>query len=160
MKKTWMPTTAAVLQLLASIPYLVISFQLFFSPRLLPENVGGTQVWAPIGFIVWLPFALPVLLGGISALIRRAWGMALIGALLPLALTFLLAPWQGTRIGMALFFFTSLPRPVCQAIEFLGYLFMVSAAVLIVWSRGEFLGRKSAAEHLFGPPKGWRGTDD
>lgn len=160
MKRTWMPLAAAALQFLASIPFLVLAFELFASPRSLPENVGGTQIWAPVGVIIWFPFAVPLLLGGISALIRRAWGMALIGAVLPLALTVILSPWQATRLGMAFFFFTDLPYAFCQSLEYSTYFFMVASAVLVVWSRGEFSGRKSAAEHLFGPPKGWTGPED
>ena len=158
MNRTWKPVVASVLQFLASIPYLVAALELYFVPGFLPEEIGGGRIWAAVGFLVWFPFALPLLIGGTSALTRRAWGLAFIGAVAPLALTFLLSPWQGTRIGMAFFFFSSLPQPVCQAIEFLAYVFMVASAVLIALSRREFTGRRSAAEHIYGPPNWWHGT--
>jgi hypothetical protein len=160
MKKTWMPPSAAALQFLASAPYLVLSLELYFVPGYLPDALGGGRIWGAVGFLVWFPFALPLLVGGFSSLLRKAWGVALIGTLLPLVLTVFLAPWQGTRISTALFYSTSFPRVLCQIIEFLAYLFMVAAAVLMVWARDEFTGRKSAAEHLYGPPKGWKGTED
>jgi hypothetical protein len=160
MKKRWMPIVAAVLQFLASIPYLFLSVALFIFPDFLPEALGGTQIWAPVGFVVWFPYAVPLFIGGISALIRKAWGLALIGAVTPMALTVLLRPWQGNSVGMALFFRSPIPWPICQSLEVLVGLFMVAAAVLVVWSRKEFSGRQSFAEHLYSPPKWWRGTGE
>jgi hypothetical protein len=155
-----MPIAAAILQFLASIPYLVLSLELYFIPGFLPPELGGGRIWAAVGFIIWFPFALPLLLGGVSSLMKKAWGVSLIGAVSPLALTVFLAPWQGTRIGLAFFYSTSLPRVVCETTEFLAYLFMVVAAVLIIWSKDEFASRRSAAEHLYSPPKWWRGSEN
>jgi hypothetical protein len=127
---------------LASIPYLVLSAQ--------------------SDLFLWLPYASPLLAAGVFSLTRKAWWLAFVGAVLPLVLTVLLAPYappQGRLLGMAFFFLTPLASPFYQAIEFLAYLFMVCSAVLLVWSKAEFPG-KSAADHLFGPPEGWQGTRD
>jgi len=159
-KRTWRPVLAGVLQILACLPYIFSALELYFWPRDLPVSAGGGKIWEPIGVLVWVPFILPLVLGSISSLIRKAWGLALIGALLPLVFTVLAAPWSVTSIGTALFYRTEWPLGVCRAIEFSVYAFMVLAAALVVWSRREFTGRSSAGEHLYGPPKGWHRSED
>ena len=156
MKRTWMPLTAGLLLAAAALPYFVVAVRFFIHPENLPQNLGGTQIWAPVGFVIWLPFIAPLLLGMVSAFIRRTWGLVVACAILPLAFTVILGPWMETNISKALFFSTPLPMGVCRVIEFVAYLLMVAAAVLTVMSRKTaFVGRKSAAEYLYGPPKGW-----
>ncbi len=159
-KRTWRPIVAGVLQMLACIPYVFCAIELFFFPRDLPATAGGGPVWAPIGIIVWLPFLLPLLAASISALTRRAWGLALFGGLAPLVLTVLASKWSVTSIAMALFYWTELPLSTGRLIEAGVYGSIVVAAALLVWSRREFVGRTSAAEQLYGPPKWWKGSED
>ena len=159
-KRTWRPIAAGIMQMLACFTYIFCAIELFFFPRNLPDSAGGGPVWAPIGIIVWLPFLLPLAVASVSAVTRRAWGLALIGGLLPLVLTVLASAWSVTSIGMALFYWTPLPLGVCRIIEFAVYGLIVLAAALIVWSRREFIGRTSAAEQLYGPPKGWKRSED
>jgi hypothetical protein len=156
MVKTWRPFIAGLLLLSASIPYVLFSLDAFLNPRYLPANVGGGRVWAPVGIIIWFPFILPLWLGSTAAFLRKAWALALIGAALPIALSVMLSPWQGTSVGLAFFYVTSLPYRACQFLELLVYLWMIAAIVLAAISRQEFRGRLSAAEHLYGPPKWYR----
>jgi hypothetical protein len=159
MKRTWMPLTAGLLLGIASVPYFVAAMRFFIHPGNLPQSAGGTQIWAPVGLVIWLPFIAPLLLGMVSALLRRTWGLVVACALLPLAFSVVLSPWTETSIAKALFFSTPLSMAVCNVLEFLTYLFMVAAAVLAVISRKTaFIGRESAAGYLYGPPKGWNKT--
>ncbi len=159
-KRTWRPIVAAVMQMLACLPYIFCAIELYFWPRNLPVNAGGGRMWAPIGVIVWLPFLLPLAIASVAAVTRRAWGLALIGGLLPLVLTVLAAPWSVTSIGAALFQYAPVSLATGRLIEFVTYGFLVLAAALLVWSRREFVGRTSAAEQLYGPPKGWKRSEE
>ena len=159
MKRTWMPLTAGLLLALASVPYFVAAARFLVHPENLQQSMGGTQIWAPVGFVIWLPFIAPLLVAMGSAFARRTWGLVAVCALLPLAFAVILSPWTETSIAKALFFSTPLPMGACRVLEFVAYLFMVTAAVLVVISRKTaFVGRKSATEYLYGPPKGWNKT--
>ncbi len=157
-KKKWMPLTAGLMLAAASVPYFVAATRFFFHPENLPGSLGGTRIWAPAGFVVWLPFLLPLMLGMVSALIRRTWGLVVACAVMPLVFTILLSPWTETSIAKALFFSTTIPYGACNLLEFVTYTLMVAAAVLAVVSRKTaFSGRESATEYLYGPPKWWHG---
>lgn len=159
MKRSVEATAAAVLEILASVPYFIGSVAFFIVPTFLPQKYGGTQIWGPTGFVVWFPFAVPLLAGGICAIVRRAWAMALIGAIWPLVWTVLVSPWGYTGIGTVPLI-KSLSPDIRETVVVLVYLFMVVAGILLLLSRKEFKGRQSFSEHLYGPPKGWHGPED
>ena len=168
-KRTWRPIVAGVMQMLACLPYVFCAIELFIWPRdlsstagggLVPQVVNGGKIWEPIGVIVWMPYILPLAMASIAAVTRRAWRLALIGGLLPLVLTVVLAPFAGTRIGLALYYYTPVSLVIGRLVEFTAYGFLALAAALIVWSRREFVGRTSATEYLYGPPKGWKRSDE
>ena len=89
----------------------------------------------------------------------RAWGLAFLGAVAPLAFTLLLAPFGWLRLGPE-YVVRSLPVSVRYSFDALVYLLMAAAAVLLYRSRNEFKGRRSAAEHLFSPPRRPVNTED
>jgi len=168
-KRTWRPVVAGVMQMLACFPYIFFAIELFIWPRdlaptagggLVPKVEGGHPVWAPIGVVVWLPFLLPLAIASVAAVTRRAWRLALVGGLLPLVLTVVLAPFAGTSIGTALLQYSPASQAAARAVELTTYGFLVLAAALLVWSRREFVGRTSATEYLYGPPKGWKRSDE
>jgi hypothetical protein len=152
MKKTWKPIIAGILMLLACVPYVIASIRWYITPGFLPDNLGGGPIWAPLGFILLIPFGLPLLSGAICAMVRRAWGLAFLGAVTPLVFTVLLTPWGWTRVGIE-YVVQSQPPPIRLTFTILVYLMMVAAAILLFLSRKEFKGRKSSTEHLFSPPK-------
>jgi hypothetical protein len=88
-------------------------------------------------------------------MVRRAWGLAFLGAVTPLVFTVLLTPWGWTRVGIE-YVVQSQPPPIRLTFTILVYLMMVAAAILLFLSRKEFKGRKSSTEHLFSPPKKYR----
>ncbi len=155
MKNTWKPTVAAVLMLAASIPYCVASTRWFQEPGFFPETMGGGPIWPWLGLILLFPFALPLIAGAVCALVRRAWVLALIGALTPLAFSVLLSPWGWVRIGPE-FIVRHQQDTVRNTVTVLVFAFIIVAAVLLYLSRKEFSGRSSSAEHLFGPPKKYK----
>ena len=159
-KRTWRPVVAGVMQMLACFPYIFFAIELFIWPRDLSPTAGGGPVWAPIGVVVWLPFLLPLAIASVAAVTRRAWRLALVGGLLPLVLTVVLAPFAGTSIGTALLQYSPASQAAARAVELTTYGFLVLAAALLVWSRREFVGRTSATEYLYGPPKGWKRSDE
>ena len=160
MKKTWKPTVAAALEILASVPYLAGSVTFFIIPTFFTDENGVTfRMWGPVGLILWLPFAVPLLAGGVSAIIRRAWGLSIIGAIVPLIMTILLTPWGYPGIE-TVFVFSSLPPYVRLALVNSIYVLMAVAVLLLLMSRREFAGRLSVAEYLYSPPKWWRPTVD
>ena len=149
MKKTWKPIVAGLLLLPASVPYLIATVAVLRNPPNLPQEVGGGEAWAPVGLIIWMPFALPLILGGIAALMRKAWGLAFIGAAAPLVLTVILSPWRSTDIGTASFFDAAIPSVRILVVVSV-YVAMVAAVVLLILSRKEFVGRRSVGEQLYG----------
>ena len=152
MKKTWKPIVAGILMFLACIPYFIASVRWYFTPDVLPDSLGGGPVWAPLGFVLLIPFGLPLLSGSICAMVRRAWGLSFIGAVVPLVFTVLLTPWGWTRVGIEYVVRSESP-PIRLFFTILVYLIMVVAAILLFFSRKEFKGRKSTTEHLFSPPQ-------
>jgi hypothetical protein len=159
MKKTWRPVAAGALMIAASLPYWVASTRWFGTREFFPDELGGGQVGSWLGIIVLLPFAFPLVAGAICAMMRKAWGLAFLGAVAPLVFTLLLAPFGWVRIGPE-YVVRSLPAFVRYPFDALVYLLTAVAAVLIYRSRNEFQGRRSAAEHLFSPPKRPANSED
>jgi hypothetical protein len=152
MQKTWKPVIAGLLLFAASIPYCIASTRWFVYPENLPDNVGSGPIWPYLGLIILVPFALPMIAGGICALLRRAWGLAFLGAIVPLFVTLLLLPYGWVRIGPE-YVVRSYSAFIRYPFITLVYLMIAGAAVLLYLSRKEFKGRKSSTEHLFSPPK-------
>jgi hypothetical protein len=151
MKKTSKPVVAAAFMIAASLPYWVASTRWLVTREVFPDELGGGPIGSWLGIIVLVPFAFPLVSGAICAILRRAWGLAFLGAVAPLAFTLLLAPFGWVRLGPE-YVVRSLPVSVRYSFDALVYLLMAAAAVLIYRSRNEFRGRRSAAEHLFSPP--------
>jgi hypothetical protein len=155
MKKTWKPIAAAVLMLAACFPYCVASTRWFQEPGFFPETMGGGSIWPWLGLILLFPFALPLIAGAICALVRSAWIFTMVGVITPLLFTALTAPFGWVRIGPE-FIVRHQSDSVRTLVTILVYAFIIAAALLLYLSRKEFSGRKSSAEHLFGPPKKYK----
>jgi hypothetical protein len=101
-KLTWRPVVAGVLEIMASTPYFLASLTFFLFPARMKDadtymtgatTPGVAEVWAPVGLVMWLPFALPLAVGGACALVRKGWDLAFLGPIVPLFLTVLSVLW-------------------------------------------------------------------
>ncbi len=135
-KRTWKPLAAGLLLALACLPYIYAALDLNFGPAVNESH----SFRPPPAVLVWLPFILPLVVGSVSAWTRRFWGVALIGALLPLVFRPFSRAWTANSISAVINWHTRLPDQTCRAIELGMYIFMLLAAVIVVWSRAEFSG--------------------
>ena len=83
-KKTWMPTTAGILDIISGSCGLIGTFMFIFlggAMRFVPDV---PQFLAPFFMALSIPLAIVSILaivGGIYALQRKAWGLALAGSI-------------------------------------------------------------------------------
>lgn len=153
MKKTWKPVMAGVLQIMTSIPYLAGSVMLFIFPKFIHDESGLTyQLWWPLGLVLWLPWVVPLWVGGICAIKRKSWVVALISPILPLFMTALLIPYGYPGIEVV-FVFNPLSTQIRMIVVNSIYALMAIAALLLLIARKEFMGMQSAAEYIYSPPK-------
>ena len=75
--KTWKPTTAGILSILAGALSLVMAV---LRITISPVDTSGF-VFQPSFGIVCIPFGLIAIVGGIFAIRRQVWGLALAGAI-------------------------------------------------------------------------------
>jgi hypothetical protein len=77
-KRTWMPTTAGILAIVAGSIDLAISL-----PIVIYTAIEGGTTWQEFGVLlaILIPYAIVALIGGVFALKRKVWGMALAGAI-------------------------------------------------------------------------------
>jgi hypothetical protein len=89
MIRTWMPTVGGILSIVIGSINLILSVLIiiglaaFFASSYYP-NYSGSGVSATLGALIFLPiFIISVvsIIGGIFALRRRLWGLALAGAI-------------------------------------------------------------------------------
>lgn len=84
MEKTWRPITAGILDIIAGVAMLFACFWLVLAGGL-TFFVGEVPQWVPaLLFGLAIPFALLAILaviGGIYAIKRKVWGMALAGSI-------------------------------------------------------------------------------
>ncbi len=91
MKKTAMPATAGSLSILAGIANILVAFLLFLGMLVIQGAIGFVAVpfWIPVNipavlFLLSIPFVAAgvlALVGGIYAVQRRKWGLALAGSI-------------------------------------------------------------------------------
>jgi hypothetical protein len=96
MKKTWMPTTAGALTITSGLFGLLIACGMALASMFAGDAMGwaGASPWTPINFqilIGWMAAPLIMvsvlaIIGGIFALQRRAWGLALAGSIAALVI--------------------------------------------------------------------------
>lgn len=84
MEKTWRPLTAGVLNIIAGVAILFVCFWLALAGGI-TSVVGDVPQWVPVLlFALAIPFALMSILaviGGIYAIKRKVWGLALAGSI-------------------------------------------------------------------------------
>jgi len=90
MKKTWMPGLAGTINMAAGLVGLALSFGLVMVYMMVGDalNFAGVTVWLPFHIMAglwWLTFPLTVcsalaLAGGILAIQRKAWAVAMAGS--------------------------------------------------------------------------------
>ncbi len=90
MKKTAMPATAGSLSILAGVANMLVAFLLFLGMLVIQGAIGFVAVpfWVPVNvpavlFLLNIPFVAAgvlALVGGIYAIQRRKWGLALAGS--------------------------------------------------------------------------------
>ena len=103
MERTWKPTAAGILCIILGVIGVPISILINVTILVVSGEPGGTEL--PIATIVgcWILGAITVIIpivGGIYALRRRAWGLALAGSICALILTII----AGFYLGGVLFY--------------------------------------------------------
>jgi hypothetical protein len=86
MEKTWKPTVGGVLAIIAGVPELIIG-ALFATGVGLFGGIFGVG-WLSAIFAPLIVFGIIAIVGGICALQRRVWGLALAGSICAL-----IGPW-------------------------------------------------------------------
>jgi hypothetical protein len=94
MEKTWMPKVAGTLSIVAGVINLLAAFLLFLGTLVVQGIVGFVAIpfWIPFNAsIVLLALSLPFLVcgvlaivGGVYAVQRKKWGLALAGSIMAL----------------------------------------------------------------------------
>ena len=104
-EKTWMPTAAGVLCLVVGTIDILVGIITTVLTRMLGAVMGFGGILGILGAIGWLPiaFGIVVIIGGVYALQRRGWGMALAGAICALI-------WPLTALGIAAIIFVVLAK--------------------------------------------------
>jgi len=84
---TWMPLTAGILDLVAGIPALIIGIVLAASLGMLGALIGGLGGVPGVGAIMGaiavplIIFAIIAIVGGVFAIRKRTWWLALVGSI-------------------------------------------------------------------------------
>ncbi len=155
-KKTiWFPTVAAVLLIAAAVPYFAASVRWFMAPAVIPQDLGGGNVWPWVGVMILVPFWTPLIIGSICAFARKAFGLAFVCALAPSIMTIVLRPWGWEDVGIG-YLVSSSSVYLYGLLTSLHFAVMAAAALLLLFSRRTFREQESSSERLYGPPKNWR----
>jgi len=80
MEKTWKPTTAGILSIVAGVLNLIVGIALAATDVMLLGPIIGLPVLGPLAAVLII-LGIVSLVGGIFAVQRRIWGMALAGAI-------------------------------------------------------------------------------
>jgi hypothetical protein len=80
MEKTWKPTTAGILSIVAGVLNLIVGIALAATDVMLLGPIIGLPVLGPIAAVL-IVLGIVSLVGGIFAIQRRIWGVALAGAI-------------------------------------------------------------------------------
>jgi hypothetical protein len=77
--KTWKPTTAGILGIIAGALAIIFAFAMFHRHEVigLLSHGGRWRVWGVIALLM----GIMSIIGGVFALMRKAWGAALAGAI-------------------------------------------------------------------------------
>ena len=131
MKRTWKPMVAGILDLIIAIPAFV-GYLCIGIVGLLENNLGAVA-----GFFLAAPAIAP-LIGGICALRRRIWWLALAGSVLPLILRSLIGGvwWTGWPIR-SLYYYTNYLY-LGNILNFLVLALVIMPIILIALSKKEF----------------------
>lgn len=128
---------AGTLDIILSLPSFVWS--LWFGLALFFSGNQKGEALAPL-FLIGAAFWIPTLAGGICALCRRLWWLALFGSVLPPVLS-LFTFTRGVRPIWALWVpYVNIPLIVSlnRLFDFLGYAIVLVAIILIALSQKEF----------------------
>lgn len=113
MRKTWMPTTAGILSIVAGGLSILVGLIIasIASIALASANYTGpgdrfwTTAWVWLIFLPFLIISVVAIVGGIYSLHRRMWGLALAGAICSF---FTLWAWA---LGVAAIVLVAISRP-------------------------------------------------
>jgi hypothetical protein len=101
MEKTWKPTTAGILALIAGALEVIIGLLFAAGVGVLGGILG--MGWLSVIFAPLIIFGIIAIVGGIYALRRRIWGLALAGSICAL-----IGPWF--LLGILAIIFVSLGK--------------------------------------------------
>jgi len=105
--KSWMPMTAGILDIICGAWALFFAFMLAFLGSVIRAIAQIPPMMAPIFGVLAIPFAvlgILAIVGGVFALRRKVWGLALAGSIAAL-----FAPWFWL-LGIAAIVFTALSK--------------------------------------------------
>jgi hypothetical protein len=126
MERTWKPTAAGVLSIISGVLEIIGGIWVIVLGGLVgslagwgemwqpwmgemapmfPDIMGMISTWAIIGGVILLVFGVIALVGGVHAIRRKRWGLALAGAIL----SFPFIPF-GAILGLLAVIFVSLGR--------------------------------------------------
>jgi len=80
MEKTWKPTTAGILSIIAGVLNLIAGIALAAADVTLFGPLIGVPVFGPLAAVI-IVLGIISIVGGIFAVQRRIWGMALAGGI-------------------------------------------------------------------------------
>jgi hypothetical protein len=111
MEKTWKPTAAGILTIITGFLGLLIGIGIVVGLGLVRMIIGmipGFPVGALVAFIgiLWIILSIVAIVGGIYALRRRLWGLALAGAIC----SFFTLPILGWILAILAIIFVSLGK--------------------------------------------------
>ena len=112
MEKTWKPTAAGILTIIAGFLGLLIGIALAVGLGIAGTMIGVIPGIPGIGFLAFIAIpgiilSIVAIVGGIYALRRRLWGLALAGAICALLFTL---PFLGWILAILAIIFVSLGK--------------------------------------------------
>lgn len=108
MGKTWKPTTAGVLCILAGAADVILGILILVAGGIVRQVLELTGMGWLVGLVmvigpVWIVLGIVAIVGGIYALRRRVWGLALTGSICALS--------GCSLFGILAIIFVALARP-------------------------------------------------
>jgi len=126
---SWMPATAGTLSIIAGSMEVLIGLVYVGAGADIAERIGRTGLG-----IVGVPFVIAgivAIIGGVFAAVRKAWWMALVGAVAG-------ATWPVVWLGWVSLFTNRTVRPGLLALMLILALAALAATVLTAMARREF----------------------
>jgi len=106
MERTWKPTTAGILNIVAGVIGVLLGIGVAILAEIVALVAGAYIPGLPSGVVFeligvpWVILGVVAIVGGVFALRRRIWGLAYAGAICALLLTFILGILSITFVSL------------------------------------------------------------